>query len=124
MSKTQQKGAVGAKTNGQNKSGSQIIPAGSLEINVTKIEAAAELFKAVAHHVRLKIIKLIEKEKRVNVNVIYRTLELEQSITSQHLKSLREVGAVLTERESKKIYYSLNYDRFHAINEAIKVLEG
>ena len=91
-------------------------------INEKGILKTTELFKAVSHKLRIKIIKLLQKQGRVNVNVIYRTLEMEQSITSQHLKSLREANVVNTQKEGKKIFYSLNTDRFVAINEAIKVL--
>jgi DNA-binding transcriptional ArsR family regulator len=47
---------------------------------------------------------------------------LEQSITSQSLQYLRNVGAVKTEREGKKIYYSLNEEKFAAIDKAVELL--
>ncbi|HNE50224.1 MAG TPA: metalloregulator ArsR/SmtB family transcription factor [Chitinophagales bacterium] len=91
----------------------------NFEFNTEKIEKAAELLKAVAHHLRLRIIKLIHEKKEVNVNVIYNTLKIEQSITSQHLKILRGVDVVRTRRDGKKIYYSLNYDRLDAMHRGI-----
>lgn len=36
----------------------------NFEFNTEKIEKAAELLRAVAHHLRLKIIKLIHEKKR------------------------------------------------------------
>lgn len=36
----------------------------NFEFNTEKIEKAAELLKAVAHHLRLRIIKLIHEKKR------------------------------------------------------------
>jgi DNA-binding transcriptional ArsR family regulator len=91
--------------------------------NTEKIEKAAELLRAVAHHLRLKIIKLIDEKKEVNVNVIYSTLKIEQSITSQHLKILRGVDVVRTRRDGKKIYYSLNYERLDAMHRGIELFE-
>ena len=91
----------------------------NFEFNTERIEKAAELLKAVAHHLRLKIIKLIHEKKEVNVNIIYNTLKIEQSITSQHLKVLRGVDVVHTRRDGKKIYYSLNYERLDAMNRGI-----
>ena len=96
----------------------------NFEFNAEKIEKAAALLRAVAHHLRLKIIKLIHDKKEVNVNVIYNTLEIEQSITSQHLKILRGVDAVRTRRDGKKIYYSVNYDRLAAMNEGIELFDA
>jgi len=95
----------------------------NFEFNTEKIEKAAELLRAVAHHLRLKIIKLIHDKKEVNVNVIYNTLKIEQSITSQHLKILRGVDVVRTRRDGKKIYYSLNYDRLEAMHRGIDLFE-
>lgn len=95
----------------------------NFELNNEKIEKAAELLKGVAHHLRLKIIKLINDKKEVNVNVIYNTLKIEQSITSQHLKILRGIDVVKTRRDGKKIFYSLNYDRLAAMNKGIELFE-
>lgn len=95
----------------------------TFEFNTEKIEKAAELLKAVAHHLRLKIIKLIHEKKEVNVNVIYNTLKIEQSITSQHLKILRGVDVVKTRRDGKKIFYSLNYERLDSMNKGIELFE-
>ena len=95
----------------------------NFEFQTEKIEKAAELLKAVAHQLRLKIIKLIHDKKEENVNVIYNTLKIEQSITSQHLKILRGVDVVQTRRDGKKIYYKLNYDRLSAMNRGIDLFE-
>ncbi len=95
----------------------------SFEFNNDKLEKAAELLRAVAHHLRLKIIKLIHEQKEVNVNVIYNTLKIEQSITSQHLKILRAVDVVRTRRDGKKIFYSLNYERLDAMHKGIDLFE-
>ena len=95
----------------------------SILISSDKIEKAASVFKAVSHPLRMKIIKLINEKGEVNVNVIYNTLKIEQSITSQHLKMLRLVDIVLTRREGKKIFYSLNTQAFDRINKAVDILE-
>ena len=93
------------------------------EFNTAKIEKAAELLKAVAHPLRLKLLKLIHEKSEVHVNVLYHTLKIEQSITSQHLKILRGVDVVKTRRDGKKIYYSLNYERLEAMNRGIELFE-
>ena len=65
----------------------------------------------LAHPLRMKIMGFIDKNKNVHVNKIYNTLGLEQSITSQHLRILRNADLVKTKREGKFIFYSLNYDK-------------
>lgn len=85
-------------------------------INNEKLRESSELMRALAHPLRIKILEFIDQNGSVNVNKIYNTLKLEQSITSQHLRILRSVGLVQTEREGKYIHYSLNYDMiFHTL---------
>lgn len=92
-------------------------------INTEKIENFSEVLLAVSHHLRLKILKLIHEKKEVNVNVIYKALEIEQSITSSHLRMLRGVNAVIARRDGKKIYYSLNYGRLDAMQRGINLFD-
>ena len=76
--------------------------------------------RAIAHPLRMMIVKFIHEKGRVNVNRIYNSLGLEQSITSQHLKILRDENLVMTTREGKFIYYSLNYDDLKDIVSSIE----
>lgn len=92
-------------------------------INTERIENFSEVLLAVSHHLRLKILKLIHEKKEVNVNVIYKALEIEQSITSAHLKMLRSVDAVVARRDGKKIFYSLNYGRLDAMQHGIALFD-
>lgn len=80
-------------------------------INNEKLRESSELMRALAHPLRIKILEFIDQNGSVNVNKIYNTLKLEQSITSQHLRILRAVGLVVTEREGKYIHYSIDYDK-------------
>lgn len=80
---------------------------------------AAEIMRAIAHPLRLRIIRFIDKNRKINVNKIYNKLKLEQSITSQHLRILREAEIVLAERDGKFIYYSLNYDRLKQLTTSV-----
>jgi len=97
----------------------------NFEFQTQKIEKAAELLKAVAHPLRFTLLKLINEMKEVNVNVLYKTLNFEQSVTSQHLKILRGVGVVKTRRDGKKIYYSINYPIVESMQNGIELfLDG
>jgi ArsR family transcriptional regulator len=59
--------------------------------------------KALAHPLRMQILAFIDKHGEINVNKIYRALKLEQSITSQHLKILRNAELVKYRRDGKRI---------------------
>jgi len=91
-------------------------------INIEKIAKGAEVIRAITNDVRLKIVNCINEEKIINVNAIYRKLDLEQSVTSVHLKILKNAGIVNTMKEGKKIYYSLNKKNIDKIHDAIDML--
>ncbi len=82
-----------------------------VNINSDRLQNAAEILRALAHPLRMKILEFIDQNGTINVNKIYNTLNLEQSITSQHLRILRMAGLVITQREGKFIHYSINYDK-------------
>lgn len=83
------------------------------------LSTATEILRALAHPLRMKIISFIDKQNKINVNKIYNTLKLEQSITSQHLRILRKAGLVETVRDGKFIFYSVNYDKLKQVNMSI-----
>ena len=82
-----------------------------VNINNEKLQESSEILRALAHQLRMKILEFIDQNDIINVNKIYNTLKLEQSITSQHLRILRLAGIVLTERDGKFIHYSIDYDK-------------
>ena len=85
-----------------------------------KIQESSELLRALTHPLRMQIMEYIDSQDCISVNKIYSTLNLEQSITSQHLRILRNAGVVETKRDGKFIYYSINYDKVAAAMKAIK----
>ena len=67
----------------------------------------AEILKAVAHPLRLRIIDHLEKGE-LCVGDLARRVEKKQAIVSQQLKILRMVGLVKTERRLGRSYYRIN----------------
>jgi len=82
------------------------------------LKTASNLLRACTHPLRLQLISYIDKNKSINVNNIYQALKLEQSVASQHLKILRDANLVLTIREGKFIFYSLNYELLEQIADS------
>lgn len=91
-----------------------------IELNLDKLEVSSDLLRALAHPLRLKILKFIDSYEEINVNQIYNALSLEQSMTSQHLKILRSAGVVRDRRVGKYIHYSINYDKIGKALGAIR----
>lgn len=97
-------------------------------INYDNLTESSEILRALAHPLRMRILEFIDQNGIINVNKIYNTLKLEQSITSQHLRILRLAGLVVTERHGKFIHYGINYDKLShsmgAINEFLDALNN
>lgn len=96
------------------------IPEKASIINHDYLDYSYEVLKAITHPLRLSLIKFIDREKSTYVNKIYKSLDLEQSITSQHLRVLRNADLVTTKRDGKYILYSLNYERMQTILSILK----
>ena len=92
-----------------------------VNIDNDKLQVASEILRAINHKLRMKILEFIDQNDKINVNKIYNTLNLEQSITSQHLRILRNAGVVDTQRDGKFIYYEINYNR---VNQAIESIDN
>ncbi|MBI5916431.1 MAG: helix-turn-helix transcriptional regulator [Bacteroidetes bacterium] len=95
-----------------------------VSINDDKLQVSSDILRALAHPLRLKILEFIDQNETINVNKIYNTLKLEQSITSQHLRILRSAGLVETEREGKFIHYRVDYDKLANAVKAVGAFLG
>ena len=93
-----------------------------LDIHVAEIRKAALIYRAINHKLRQNILQLIHDAGKITVTELYRKLNLEQSVASQHLAILRRAGFVLTERNKRFIFYSVNYDALKFIEEESKKL--
>lgn len=87
--------------------------------NNEKLQVSSELMRALAHPLRLKILEFIDKHGTINVNKIYNTLKLEQSITSQHLRILKGAGVVSSIRDGKFIKYTIEYPIIERAQNAV-----
>jgi ArsR family transcriptional regulator, virulence genes transcriptional regulator len=93
-------------------------------INNEKLQISSEILRALAHPLRMRILEFIDSHKTINVNKIYNTLKLEQSITSQHLRILRLAGIVVTSREGKFIHYSIDYSKIINVLKSVDSFLG
>ena len=77
----------------------------------------AELFKALGHPVRLRIVDLLRDGER-NVSDLLASMELEGSIVSQHLTMLRHRQIVEARREGTNVYYRVRHPAIFAMLDA------
>jgi len=92
-------------------------PQSELLIESIPLKKAALILRAVNHKLRQQILKLIHHQGRITVTDIYEKLHLEQSVASQHLAILRTAGFVLTKRDGKFIFYSVNHKRLEQVHQ-------
>ena len=90
---------------------------GELDINILEIRKAAIIFRAINHKLRQDMLTLIHKAGRITVTELYRKMNLEQSVASQHLAILRTAGFVQTERDRRFIFYTANYATLKFVHE-------
>lgn len=95
-----------------------------VHLDYANLRKAVLVLRAVNHKLRQRIIDLLEESDSLTVTDIYIKLRLEQSVASQHLAILRRAGVVVTEREGKFIYYSLDKDRLAQISRLVEELAG
>lgn len=89
-------------------------------LELHQVQQAADMLKAMAHPMRLKIIDILRNsEQALTVTEIYQALELEQAVASHHLSILKNKGIVVVSREGKNSCYSLKFETISAILDCI-----
>jgi DNA-binding transcriptional ArsR family regulator len=95
-----------------------------VQLDYADLRKAVLVLRAVNHKLRQRMIDLLEDSNPMTVTDIYIKLRLEQSVASQHLAILRRAGVVVTERQGKFIYYTINKDRLGHISTLVEDLAG
>jgi ArsR family transcriptional regulator len=82
----------------------------TLETN-RRYELKAKVFKVFSDPTRLRILEHL-KNGEANVSQLCEGLDLKQSTVSQHLRMLKECGAVMARKEGREIFYSIRDPKF------------
>lgn len=90
-----------------------------MKLQKKKLEKAAYILKTIAHPTRLAVIQLLDKQGKMGVNDICKSLQCEQSLVSHHLSNMRIKGLLKSEREGTSIFYSLKERELLKIIQAI-----
>ena len=90
-----------------------------MDNNFKAYNQAAEILKALAHPVRLCIIRGLMEKKQCNVSYMQECLDLPQSTVSQHLQKLRSAGIVEAERNGLEINYRIANEKIRKLVTAL-----
>ena len=90
----------------------------SIDAMQHRAEEAVAVLKAIGNENRLLLLCQMVNGER-SVNDLAETLDLPQSVVSQHLSLLRRDGVVKGRREGQSIYYSISDSRVRALMETL-----
>ncbi|WP_144509116.1 ArsR/SmtB family transcription factor, partial [Bacillus mycoides] len=76
-----------------------------------ELEHVAEVVRALAHPVRLKIVHQIIKKSSLNVSELQRYLAIPQPTVSQHLGRLKLNKVVAYERKGLEVFYRVDDEK-------------
>ncbi|MBO5489528.1 MAG: winged helix-turn-helix transcriptional regulator, partial [Eubacterium sp.] len=81
----------------------------------------SNLFKALGDPNRLRIIAMLQDGEKC-ANDILEQIEISQSTLSHHLKQLTDADLIVTYRDGKMLYYSINNDTFEKCRDTLGML--
>lgn len=85
-------------------------------------EVKANLFKGLAHPVRVRVLEVLSASEEVSVTELLDDTGLEASHLSQHLAVLRRHNLVVAERRASQVYYRLAYPQVADLLRAARSL--
>jgi len=85
------------------------------------MEKYAEIFKALAHPIRLKIVCGLAKKEECNVSVMVEKLGVPQPTVSQHLNILKNAGIITGFKKGTQVCYQVTNEDAKKIVEVLKV---
>jgi len=92
---------------------------GKIQLQIEKLEMASSKLRAMAHPMRIAIIDLLHTNQKMSVTEIYKKLKIEQAAASHHLNILKNKGVLNSQRDGKKIFYSLKSDTLTEIIDCL-----
>ena len=81
----------------------------------------SDILKAIAHPVRLRILRALSGTER-NVGEIDEAANVGQPALSQQLAVLRKAGVVATRKDAKLVFYRIEEDRILAVSKDLAAL--
>ncbi|HKK63727.1 MAG TPA: metalloregulator ArsR/SmtB family transcription factor [Bacteroidales bacterium] len=88
-------------------------------IDVDRVDKAAVMMKAIAHPIRLAILRHLSEGDELTVSKIHELVKIEQSTASHHLGILKDKGILVSRRTGKNTLYALKNPNFKQLLECI-----
>jgi DNA-binding transcriptional ArsR family regulator len=88
-------------------------------LDIAQLENSANRLKSIAHPMRIAILELLREKEKLSVTEIYSYLKLEQAVASNHLSILKEKGVLSSQRDGKRIIYSVKEKSLNKIIDCL-----
>ena len=85
------------------------------------MERYAEIFKAIAHPIRLKIVCGLMTKDECNVSIMVDKLGIAQPTVSQHLNILKNAGIVTGYKKGTQVCYKITDEKTRKIISALEI---
>lgn len=82
----------------------------SAEFKENEMEDMISIFKTLSDPSKVRIISTLSKRKSLSVSSIAKILEMEISLVSHHLSTLKMLGFVKPRKEGRQVFYSIEDD--------------
>lgn len=92
--------------------------------NQFALERSIDLLRAVDHPLRLAILGIIATKGPIRVSDILSELQLNQALTSQQLKILRDVSLITSQKNKTEVLYSVNQKKLENLKSALAAFGG
>jgi ArsR family transcriptional regulator len=80
-----------------------------------------QVFKALAHPIRLRIALGLSKKKECNVSLMVEKLGISQPMVSQHLNIMKNAGVITSEKKGTQVCYKIVDERIKRVLESLEV---
>ena len=87
---------------------------------VSKMEDAAYMLKAISNVTRLRVISKLNETDELSVSQLVEALNCEQSLLSHHLTDMRAKGILNCRKDGKNCFYSLKNKQITQILDCIQ----
>ncbi len=72
----------------------------------------SKFFKTLSEPVRVQIFKFLILNGRADIGSIAENMPQDRSVISRHLNLMQEAGILISEKENRHVFYSLNGQHF------------
>ena len=72
----------------------------------------SKFFKCLSDPVRQELLKYLLLNGRVDIGTIAQHLPQDRSVISRHLQLMRDAGVLISEKQGRFVYYSINGQEF------------